>query len=107
MKSIFTIKLHGDLDAITIEPYNNAIETLIATITDPSIVVLDFSQVQYMNSTAIGNLAHWFSLFQEKSSEMHLVGLTDNVYDTLELVGLLHAIPHHESIDIFKQTVNS
>jgi len=33
MKSIFTIKLHGDLDAITIEPYNNAIETLIATIT--------------------------------------------------------------------------
>lgn len=107
MKSIFTIKLQGELDAVTIEPYSAAIEKLAMSITDPSIVVLDFSQVPYLNSTAIGNIAHWFTLFQEKSSEMHLIELGDNVYDTLELVGLLHAIPHHTTIDAFKQAIHS
>lgn len=107
MKSIFTIRLHGDLDAITIEPYSDAIDKLALSISSPSIVVLDFSQVRYLNSTAIGNIAHWFSLFQDKSSEMHLVELSDNVYDTLELVGLLHAIPHHKTIDAFKLAVSS
>jgi len=105
MKSIFTIKLQGDLDAVTIEPYNVAIEKLVATITAPSIAVLDFSQVRYMNSTAIGNLAHWFSLFQDKESEMHLVELGESVFDTLELVGLLHTIPYHKTIEDFKQTI--
>ena len=106
MKSIFAIQLQGDLDAITIEPYSEAIDKLAAGITEPSIIVLNFSQVRYMNSTAIGNLAHWFSLFQDKSSEMHLVELNENVYDTLELVGLLHTIPHHENIDTFKKAIS-
>ncbi|MDD5197868.1 MAG: STAS domain-containing protein [Candidatus Gracilibacteria bacterium] len=107
MKSIFTIRLQGDLDAVTIEPYSDAIDKLAISITSPSVIVLDFAQVRYLNSTAIGNIAHWFSLFQDKSSEMHLVALTDNVYDTLELVGLLHAIPHHKTIDDFKLVVSS
>lgn len=107
MKSIFTIKLQGDLDATTIEPYSDAIDKLASSITSPSIIVLDFSQVRYLNSTAIGNIAHWFSLFQDKLSEMHLVEMSENVYDTLELVGLLHAIPHHTTIDAFKQAVSS
>lgn len=107
MKSIFTIKLQGDLDAITIEAYDDAINKLVVTITNPSIVVLDFSEVRYMNSTAIGNLAHWFSIFHEKLSEMHLIGLSESVYDTLDLVGLLPVIPHHASIDDFKKAVSA
>lgn len=107
MKSIFTIKLQGDLDAVTIESYSEAIDKLASTITTPSIAVLDFTEVRYMNSTAIGNVAHWLSLFQEQESEMHLIGLTDNVYDTLDLVGLLEIIPHHESMEDFKVKISA
>ncbi|OIP54502.1 hypothetical protein AUK10_00685 [Candidatus Gracilibacteria bacterium CG2_30_37_12] len=105
MKSVFTIKLLGDLDAVTIEPYSSVIDKLITTITSPSVVLLDFSQVPYMNSTAIGNIAHWYSLFQDKESEVHMIGLNENIYDTLDLVGLLHIIPHHTSLEAFKAVI--
>lgn len=105
MKSIFTIKLLGDLDAVTIEPYSSVIDKLITTITSPSVVLLDFSQVHYMNSTAIGNIAHWYSLFQDKESEVHMIGLNENIYDTLDLVGLIHIIPYHTSLEAFKAVI--
>ncbi|MFA6090824.1 MAG: STAS domain-containing protein [Candidatus Gracilibacteria bacterium] len=105
MKSVFTIRLLGDLDAVTIEPYSSVIDKLVTTITSPSIILLDFSQVPYMNSTAIGNIAHWYSLFQDKESEVHMIGLSENIYDTLDLVGLLHIIPHHTSLEAFKKII--
>lgn len=103
MQQIFSLKLSGDLNQMTIVEYSTHINGLIESITAPSILILDFSEVHYMNSTAIGYLADWYNIMEEKESEIKIIGAVETIVDTLTLVGLSNRIGMHSTMDAFKE----
>lgn len=88
MQQIFSLKLSGDLNQVTIVDYSTHINGLIDSITSPSILILDFAEVNYMNSTAIGYLADWYNILEDKASQIKIIGAIEGIIDTLSLVGL-------------------
>lgn len=103
MQQIFSLKLSGDLNQMTIVDYSTHINELIDSIGVPSILILDFSEVSYMNSTAIGYLADWYNTMEEKESQIKIIGAIETIIDTLSLVGLSHRIAMHPTMDAFKE----
>lgn len=103
MKSVFTVQLIGQLDQITIVDYNKTIMDLIDNNIDPFVMLLEMSQVEYMNSTAIGYLADWYNTFSQKWWDIVIVWAQENIEDTLEIVGLASRIKLFPTIDSFKE----
>lgn len=61
-------------------------------------VVLDMSDVGYVNSSGLRVLARFLKLSQEKNCDLRLFGMTDNVDRALEMVGLDAFFPKYDSL---------
>ena len=55
-------------------------------------LVLDFTDVVYINSTVIGNLAAWHNDVAKKNAQMVLINANEQIKDVLNLVGLTHVL---------------
>lgn len=88
---------------MTIVDYSTHINGLIDSITSPSILILDFAEVNYMNSTAIGYLADWYNILEDKASQIKIIGAIEGIVDTLSLVGLSTRIAMYPTIEAFKE----
>ncbi|MDD2565760.1 MAG: STAS domain-containing protein [Candidatus Gracilibacteria bacterium] len=102
MKSVFTIKLSGKLDQVSILDYNKSVVDLIDSNTEPFVIVLEMAEVEYMNSTAIGYMAEWYNIFTQKGGEIAIVGAQENIEDTLDIVGLASRIKMYSTVELFK-----
>jgi anti-anti-sigma factor len=85
------LKIKGVLDISTthvIEPYLEEIEHI-------ETVILDFSGLEFIDSTGIGAIMNAIYLSQEKNFRLKLQGmneLTHNVFETVGLYQILEAI---------------
>ena len=52
------------------------------------ILIFNFSWLKYLNSKSIGYIADIFSNIEDGNWQMYLTNMTDEVKDTLELVGI-------------------
>ncbi len=86
------VKLSGEIDqsnmAEKIAPVNEQISALPAG----STLVLDFSDLTYINSMFIGNLAGWYRTMQEKQGILRIKHINESVREILTLVGLVNVI---------------
>ena len=87
-KPSFLIELHGDIDPFNIERTILPINEAIAKLPDQSILILDFKNVTYINSTFIGQLAAWYKDMRQKHGKIILRNAQDQIKDVLVLVGL-------------------
>jgi len=102
MKPVFTVQLSGQLDQTSIPEYNTSIMELLTSNTDPFVLLLEMSGVDYMNSTAIGYVADWYNTLSEKWGEMIIIGAQENIKDTFDIVGLATRVGLYDTIDEFK-----
>jgi anti-anti-sigma regulatory factor len=102
MKKIFYIEMEWDLDTISIKEYNKNIEEIIKWIENPSILLLDFKKVTYINSTAIWHISDWYNKLEELASEIIILWINDLILDTINLVWLGERLQFFESLDKFK-----
>jgi anti-anti-sigma factor len=84
----FTLKLSGEIDQLNIEKLALPVVEQIKTLPNGATLVLDFSAIEYINSTFIGHLASWYKDVQKKEGQIVLKNTNDQIKDVLDLVGL-------------------
>ena len=87
-----TIHLQGSMDPNTIEDVSAQVEKQIETLPQEANLVLDFSEVTYINSTFIGQLAAWYNVVSKKHCVLQIQKANPLVKDVLNLVGLAQII---------------
>ena len=86
------VKLSGEIDQSNIEEKTAPVTQQLETIPDGAILSLDFSDLTYINSTFIGNLAAWHTHMERKGGHICLKNVNDSIREILELVGLLKVL---------------
>jgi len=89
---LYEVKLSGEIDQSNIEEVVAPIHDQVGAMPLNSVLALDFSDVSYINSTFIGNLASWYTAMHKKGGRVILKGVKKNISEVLELVGLLNVI---------------
>lgn len=84
----FTIKLHGEIDQHNIEVLTQPVTDQVGTLPENSTLILDFTDVVYINSTFIGHLASWYNEVQNRKGRLEIRNANEQVMDVLDLVGL-------------------
>jgi len=83
--------LEGFLDASTVLSFENTLELLHRE--ERGNVVLDFGQVLYANSTAIGTILNYRNLLLQGGRELFLIKVAPQVRTTFDLLGLTAVVP--------------
>lgn len=79
--------LEGEIDHHTALPIRLHIDEKIE-ICRPKTLILDFSNVTFMDSSGIGLVMGRYKLLNEFGGELHITGLSNNSYRVMRLAGL-------------------
>ncbi len=80
-------RLNGEIDHHTTLPIRLDIDERIETCR-PQTVVLDFSNVTFMDSSGIGLVMGRYKILNELGGTLEVTGLSDNSYKVMRLAGL-------------------
>ena len=87
MGEVVTAYLSGEIDHHTArymrETIDNAIELNM-----PSLLVLDFSGVSFMDSSGIGLVMGRYRNLQKTGASLHVSGTSANIYKVMKLSGI-------------------
>ena len=79
--------LKGEIDHHTALPCRLHIDEKIETCR-PKTVILDFSDVSFMDSSGIGLVMGRYKILNELGGNLEITGLSDNSYRVMRLAGL-------------------
>lgn len=88
--------LRGDVNATTAAEIQRR---MLPFATTGEKIVLDFSQVSYMSSAGLRMLLSLYRQAAAKQGRLVLVGLSDNIRDTMSMTGLLNYFTTCENLD--------
>ncbi|MBU1017749.1 ATP-binding protein [Patescibacteria group bacterium] len=88
----YEIKLSGEIDQSNIDEKVAPIYDQIEVMPEGGTLILDFSELEYINSTFIGNLAAWYTSLQQKGGRVCLKNVNEEIREVLSLVGLLEIL---------------
>ena len=80
-------QLGGEIDHHTALPCRLSIDEKIESCR-PKTVILDFSDVSFMDSSGIGLVMGRYKLLSELGGNLEITGLSDNSYRVMRLAGL-------------------
>lgn len=86
VQNVTVITLKGDIDGKTA---GTTQQTVLPMIPSSGRLLLDMSAVPYMSSAGLRMLLLIYRQAQSKHSEVALVGLTDDIKDTMSATGFL------------------
>lgn len=89
------ISFNGELDETNIDHEAVKIYQVIDEMAVPNLM-LDFSNLDYMNSKSIGYVTDWFSKAKAKNGKMVICNPKPNILDILTVVGLANIMPIHQ-----------
>lgn len=78
------IRIHGTMDITTIEVFVTKMDKLPQV----SQLLLDFSNLEFIDSTGIGAIMELIYLSQEQNFTIKLTGMDENIHKIFEIVGL-------------------
>ena len=84
---IVIFEFHGELDETNADKTFTSIYSAIGDFTDKKII-LNLVGLKYLNSKSIGYIADIFSNIEDNNGTMYITNMSDEVKDTLELVGI-------------------
>lgn len=99
MPKSIVVNFSGELDTTNIEAQGASILKLIEEQGKDLLLILDFKELKYMNSTAIGNLAQWYLKLKEIGGLLVIAQPNDDIRDILEVVGLAGRIKIFPTIE--------
>lgn len=79
--------LEGELDHHNAAEMRKAIDTAIE-LNMPSLLILDFSAVTFMDSSGIGLVMGRFRNLQRTKAQMHITGTSPQIYKVMKLSGI-------------------
>ena len=79
--------LKGEIDHHTAREMREAIDSAVE-LNMPSLLMLDFSAVSFMDSSGIGLVMGRYRNLLKSGAELHITGVSPNVYKVMRLAGL-------------------
>ena len=67
-----------------------------------SVLIFEFSKLNYLNSFAIGQLVSWFNTMSVKQGKILVVGLNKNVQDIFSVLGIENVFKTYLSLEEMK-----
>jgi anti-sigma B factor antagonist len=95
-EDITVVELMGDMDGST-APIAQA---QVLPLAEPDAkIILDMSKVPYMSSAGLRMLLVVYRTVKSRGGNIVLVGLSDELRDTMALTGFLDFFDHYDTID--------
>lgn len=78
-------KVNGELDIATVGIFK---EVLLQEEKDKKEIIIDFEEVQFVDSTGVGGLIEVLRTFLEKKVDIQVFNVDKNVYEVFDILGL-------------------
>lgn len=95
-QEVAVVEIHGDLDGTTAPVAQAQIMPLIVP---DCRLILDMSDVAYMSSAGLRLLLAAYRAITGKGGQIVLVGLSEEIQDTMSLTGFLDFFHHLATLD--------
>lgn len=93
------ISFKGQLDETNVDEKAKLIYALIEQVPKNLYLLMDFENLEYMNSKSIGYLTDWYGKVSEGGGKIVLTKARPNILDILEVVGLTQLISCYSTLD--------
>lgn len=100
------VKISGQLDESNVDEQAKKIYELIEQNPSKLNLILDFEELEYMNSKSIGYLTDWYGKIYENSGKVIIAKAKPNILDILEVVGLTQLIKNYPTIEEAKAGIS-
>lgn len=84
---VVTAYLSGELDHHTAKEMRENIDNAIS-LNMPTLLIIDFSDVSFMDSSGIGLVMGRYRLLSKTGAELHISGASDQIYKVMKLAGI-------------------
>ena len=84
---VLTVYLEGEIDHHSAKSIREEIDTAVE-FNMPSLLILDFSGVTFMDSSGIGLVMGRFKTLQKSGAKLNLSNLPPNIYKVMKLAGI-------------------
>ena len=84
---VITAFLNGEIDHHTAAELRTTIDDAVVN-NKPTLLVLDFKNVSFMDSSGIGLVMGRYKNLQKSGAKLHLVNLSENLYKIMKLAGI-------------------
>lgn len=101
------VKVTGQLDESNVDDQSKVIYQLIEANPKNLYLIFDLSELEYLNSKAIGYLTDWYGKISAEGGRIAIAMAKDNIVDILQVVGLTQLIPCHVTLDEAKMAMSS
>jgi len=86
-----SVSFAGQLDETNVDSEAKKIYQVIEEMAVPNLI-LDFSELTYMNSKSIGYVTDWYSKVAAKNGKMVIARPKANILDILKVVGITQTV---------------
>ncbi len=86
VEEVTTVEIQGDIDANTAPKVT---ETVLPLVQPGSKILMNMSEVPYMSSAGLRSLLSLYRQTTAKDGKIVLVGLTEEILDTMSITGFL------------------
>jgi anti-anti-sigma factor len=93
------VKVSGQLDESNVDEQSKAIYALIEQVPQNLYLIFDFSELEYLNSKAIGYLTDWYGKVSAEAGKIAIAMAKENIVDILQVVGLTQLITCYMTLD--------
>ena len=94
-----TVKVSGQLDESNVDEKAKLIYALFEQFPQNLYLLMDFSELDYMNSKSIGYLTDWYGKITEGKGRIVIANAKSNILDILQVVGLTQLINCYNTTD--------
>lgn len=99
-KSLLILAFKGDMDKLALTEFKLEINKVINEFKGKK-VVFDFTELNYINSEAIGYLMQVNGFLLSVDKQLILVGVKKNIKDILDAIGIYEIIPVFNNLKDF------
>ncbi len=97
---VLIIKFNGELDTTNATDVLELLEKMVnEDYKEQDIIIADFENLSYLNSTGIGVLLHFNNFVKEQQKNFALINVNDNIYDIISIIGASTVLDIHDSIE--------
>ena len=101
------VKISGQLDESNVDDQSKIVYDLVTANPKNLYLIFDFSELEYLNSKAIGYLTDWYGKVSAEAGKISIAQAKENIVDILNVVGLTQLITCHLTLDEAKLAMTS
>ena len=93
------VKFQGQLDESNVDEKAKIIYGLIEQNPQNLYLLMDFEELEYMNSKSIGYLTDWYGKINNGGGKIVIAGPPQNVLEILQTVGITELVKCYNTLD--------